>query len=77
MTNQSKINDSEALPQESGALSGKHTLKRPYVAPSFSTTDVVLEPFCGPASIKLDSSCAEIRDELDGGTLYDIEVFGL
>jgi hypothetical protein len=77
MTNQSKINDPKALPQESGTLSGKHALKLPYVALSFTITDVALEPFCGDASVKLNPSYPMIEEELEGGTFYDIEIIGL
>ncbi|MDR1526278.1 MAG: hypothetical protein LBS46_01240 [Dysgonamonadaceae bacterium] len=77
----------EAFPQKSGTLcgmsgagvapAGKHKSKQPYVAPSFTTIDVAIEPFCGDASIKLNSSYLLIEDEIVEGPLYDIEIIGL
>ncbi|MDR1526906.1 MAG: hypothetical protein LBS46_04445 [Dysgonamonadaceae bacterium] len=77
--------NTEALPQKSVTLSGmsgagvapvgKHESKLPYVAPSFTTTDVDIEPFCVPASTPVPSSPV-IEDEVEGGTL-DVQILGL
>ncbi|MDR1527135.1 MAG: hypothetical protein LBS46_05625 [Dysgonamonadaceae bacterium] len=77
----------EALPQESATLSGrsgagvapvgKHESKLPYVAPSFTTTDVAIEPFCGDASIRMSSVYPMIEEEIYEAPIYDIEIFGL
>jgi hypothetical protein len=71
MKNQSKINDPEAFPQEGGTLcgmsgagvapAGKYAQKQPYLAPSFSTICVDIEPLCGSAKI-YDASNMKVTD---------------
>jgi hypothetical protein len=77
MTNQSKINAPEAFPQKGGtlcglsgsgvALAGKHAQKQPYVAPSFLTTDVNIEPFCGTSVRIHGASNMGVTDWVDEG----------
>ncbi|MDR1526599.1 MAG: hypothetical protein LBS46_02875 [Dysgonamonadaceae bacterium] len=79
--------NTEALPQKSVTLSGmsgagvapvgKHEPKLPYVAPSFTTIGVDIEPFCGQASIRMSSYYPVIEDEIYEDPIYDIEIFGL
>ncbi|MDR1526666.1 MAG: hypothetical protein LBS46_03220 [Dysgonamonadaceae bacterium] len=77
MTNQSKINDPEVLPQAGGTLygmsgagvapAGKQEQKQPYVAPSFSTTDVDIEPFC-LTSVRIHGATnMDVTDWVDEG----------
>jgi hypothetical protein len=77
----------EALPPESVTLSGrydagvapagKHAPKQPYMAPSFTTTDVYVESFfAGTARIRSNSQI-QIEDENDAGYRNDIDIMGL
>jgi hypothetical protein len=77
----------EALPPESVTLSGisgagvapadKHAPKQPYMAPSFTTTDVYVESFfAGTAKIRSNSQIL-IEEEIAIGNRNDVDLMGL